>query len=79
MCVCVLVTQCPTLCNIMDCSPPGSSVHGILQAIILEWVAITHYNEVTSLFQGIFPPQRSNLGLLHCRQLYHLSHLLSIP
>ena len=30
---------CPTLCNPMDCSPPGSSVHGILQARILEWVA----------------------------------------
>ena len=33
----VLVTHsCPTLCNPMDCSPPGSSVHGILQARILE-------------------------------------------
>ena len=30
----------PTLCNPMDCSPPGSSVHRILQARILEWVAI---------------------------------------
>ena len=30
---------CPTLCNPMDCSPPGSSVHGIFQARILEWVA----------------------------------------
>ena len=30
----------PTLCDPMDCSPPGSSVHGILQARILEWVAI---------------------------------------
>ena len=40
MCVCVLVTElCPTLCDPMDCSPPGSSVHGILQARILEWVA----------------------------------------
>ena len=38
----VLVTQsCLTLCNTMDCSPPGSSVHGILQAKILEWVAIS--------------------------------------
>ena len=35
------VTQsCPTLCNPMDCSLPGSSIHGILQARILEWVAI---------------------------------------
>ena len=31
----------PTLCNSMDCSPPGSSVHGILQAGILEWAAIS--------------------------------------
>ena len=35
--VCVL--GCLTLCDPMDCSPPGSSVHGILQARILEWVA----------------------------------------
>ena len=41
MYVCVLVTQsCPTLCDPLDCSPPGSSVHGILQARILEWVTI---------------------------------------
>ena len=38
---CLLVIQlCPTLYNPMDCSPPGSSVHGISQARILEWVAI---------------------------------------
>ena len=38
----VLVTQsCPTLCYPMDCSPPGSSVHGISQVRILEWVAIS--------------------------------------
>ena len=37
----VLVTQlCPTFCNLMDGSRPGSSVHGILQARTLEWVAI---------------------------------------
>ena len=34
-----LLQSCLTLCNPMDCSPPGSSVHGILQARILEWVA----------------------------------------
>ena len=39
--VCVLVAQsCLTLCDPMGCSLPGSSVHGILQARILEWVAI---------------------------------------
>ena len=37
----VLIAQlCPTLCDPIDCSPPGSSVHGILQAGTLEWVAI---------------------------------------
>ena len=33
--------SCPTLCDPLDCSPPGSSVHGILQARILEWAAIS--------------------------------------
>ena len=42
----VLAAQsCLTLCNPMDCSPPGSSVHGILQARILEWVAILFSRE----------------------------------
>ena len=64
----VLAAQsCPTLCDPMDCSLPSSSVHGILQARILEWVAIP-FTRGSSL-------QGSNLGLLHCRQiLYHLSH-----
>ena len=35
-----LLQSCPTLCNHMDDSPPGSSVHGILQARVLEWVAM---------------------------------------
>ena len=40
-CVSVLLAQsCPTLCDPIDCSLPGSSVHGILQARILEWAAI---------------------------------------
>ena len=37
---CVHAQLCPTLCDPMDCSPPGSSVHGILQTRILEWVAM---------------------------------------
>ena len=45
-------------CDPMDCSPPGSSVHGILQARILEWVA--HF-----LLQGTFLTQGSNPSLLH--------------
>ena len=37
---CSVAQPCPTLCNPMDCGPPGSSVHGILQARTLEWVAM---------------------------------------
>ena len=45
------VTQsCPTLCNSMDCSPSGFSIHGVFQAIILEWVAI-------SFSRGSSPPR----------------------
>ena len=36
-----LLQSCPTLCNSIDCNPPGFSVHGILQARILEWVAMS--------------------------------------
>ena len=37
--------SCPTLCDPVDCSPPGSSVHGILQASILEWGPISFSRE----------------------------------
>ena len=39
--LCLVTQSYPTLCDPMDCSPAGSSVHGILQARILEWVAIS--------------------------------------
>ena len=53
--------SCLTLCDPMDCNPPGSSVHGILQERILEWFAILP-------LQGIFQTQglnRSLFCLLH--------------
>ena len=56
--------SCLTLCNPMDCSLPGSSVHGIFQAKILAWVAIF-------LLQEIFPTQGLNPGLPHCRQILY--------
>ena len=64
----MLVPQsCPTLCNSVGCSPPGFSVYGILQARILEWVAI-------SFAKGSSWP-RDHPGLLLCRCiLYCLSH-----
>ena len=41
LCVCSVILLCLTLCNSMDCRSPGSSVHGIFQARILEWVAMS--------------------------------------
>ena len=66
------VTQsCPTLCDPMDCSLSGSSIHGIFQARVLEWIVIS--------FSRIFLTQELNPGLLHCGQtLYHLSYQGSI-
>ena len=66
---CVLITQSrPALCNPMDCSPSGSSVHEIFQTRILEWVAI-------SFSRGSSQPRNQNPGLLNCRQiLYQLSY-----
>ena len=54
---CMCAQSCPTLCDPMDCSPPGSSVHRILQARILEWVA-------RALLQGIYLSWGLNLCLL---------------
>ena len=48
----VLVAQsCMTLCNPIDCGPPGSFVHGIFQARILEWVTISFYRDLPN--QGL--------------------------
>ena len=63
-----VIQSCPTLWDPMDCSLPGSSIHGIFQARVLEWGAI-------AFSRGIFPTQGLNPGLLHCRRtLYPLSH-----
>ena len=62
-CEVTVAQSCSTLCNPMD-----YTVHGILQARMLEWIAIP-------FSRGFFPNQGSNPGLLHCRQiLYQLSH-----
>ena len=58
---CLVTQSCPTLCDSMDCSPPGSSVHGILQARVLEWVVFPS--------PGIFLTQGSNLGPLQTGSL----------
>ena len=61
--------SCPTLCDPMNCSPPGSSVHGILQVRTLEWVA---------LLQGIFPTQGLNPHLSHLLH-WQAGSLLLVP
>ena len=62
--LCSVVQSCPTLCNRMDCSPPGSSVHGISQPRIPEWAAVPSS-------RGIFPTQELNSGLPHCRWILY--------
>ena len=47
--------SCPTLRNPMDCSPPGSSVHGIFQARVLEWGAIAFSEDLTNGMALMFP------------------------
>ena len=67
--LCVLVPQlCLTLCDSMDCSPPGPSIHRSFPG---KTTGVGH----CSLLQRIFLTQGSNSGLPHCRQiLCHLSH-----
>ena len=71
LCCCSVAKSCLPLCDPMSYSLPGSSFHGIFQARILEWIAI-------SFSRGSSQPrdqtQGSNPGLPHCRHiLYHLS------
>ena len=66
--LCLVVQLYPTSCNLMDCSPPGSSVYG-------DSPGKNTRMGCHALLQGIFPTQGWNPGLLHCRWiLYHLSH-----
>ena len=64
--LCVLVAQsCPTLCDPMDCSAPGSSVHGILQARILEWVAMpSSMRNLSSLVRTLTEEVKSRDSLM---------------
>jgi len=46
--------SCPTLCDAMDCSPPGSSIHGIFPARVLEWVPLPSLSCLVKLLQSYF-------------------------
>ena len=59
----VKLLSCPTLCDPVDYSPPGSSVHGILQARILEWVAISFSKKIKGT--GGYKMRRKNSFHLH--------------
>ena len=61
---------CPTLCHPLDCSPPGSSVHGISQARILEWVAMPSS-------KGSSPPR--NQTCVSCLQHWQAGSLPLVP
>ena len=66
--LCFVVQSCPTLCDSMDCGPPGSFDHG-------DSPGKNTGVGCHALLQGIFPTQESNPGLLHCRWI--LNHCLS--
>ena len=66
--LCLVTQSSPTLCDPLDCSPPGTSVHG--DSLGKNTGVSCHV-----LLQGIFPIQGLNPGLLHCRWIfYHLSY-----
>ena len=91
--LCLVAQSCPTLCNPMDCSAPGSSVHGIFQARALEWVAIPFSRDLPD--PGIEPKSPALLAdtlpseppgklysrtLLFIHPIYNISNLhLLIP
>ena len=56
---------CPTLSDPMDCSPPGSSVHEIFQARVLEWGAIAFSKNENTIHQNL--PDAAKVGL---REIY---------
>ena len=58
--------SCPTLSDPMDCSPPGSSIHGIFQARVLEWGAIAFSNECSYL--GINLMKHIRVSMLEATQ-----------
>ena len=64
--------SCPTLCDPMDCSPPGFSVHGILQARVLEWVAISFSRGSSQ------PKDQTHISCIsyNGRQIFTTSHLV---
>ena len=66
VCGAKLLQSCPTLCDLMDRSQPGSSVHGILPARILEWVAMPSFPNLEPVYCYM---SSSNCSFLTCIQI----------
>ena len=64
--LCLVAQSCPSFCDLLDCSLPSSSVHGIFQARILKWVVIS-YSRGSSQSRD-----RNFLYFLYCRQILSL-------
>ena len=75
-CVARSLQLCLTLCDPMDCSSPGSSVHGILQARILEWIVISSSRESSQSWDWT---PFSYVSCIGRRVLYHQHHLEGFP
>ena len=67
--LCMCAQSCPTPCNPMDCSPPGSSVQGIFQARILQWVAISFSRRSSQ------PRDQTHISCISCIGRWILYHL----
>ena len=87
VCACLVVQLHLTLCNPMDCSLPGSSVHGILHARILEWVAMPSFRglsqprdqtQVSHIAGGFFTVWATREGTLHWYFILIFLHWYSI-
>ena len=76
-----IAQSCPTLSDLMDCSPPGSSVHEIFQARVLDWVAIAfsklgslHSTKLPYLFPLMMPKWQSRYNFVDEKLLFlHLT------
>ena len=68
VCVCSVAQSCPALCNPIDCSPPGSSVHRIFQSRILEWVVMASSRGSSR------PRDRTHVSCISCISRWVLYH-----
>ena len=71
--------SCPTPSDPMDCSPPGSSAHGIFQARVLEWGAIAFTYPIPPQFSSLFYSQRSPVFKGRPENILTVAHFIITP